>query len=143
MDTFKRDFGFYTMLIGFAGTFIGIGVGWADIKATSVKCAELAARVVENRSIAEKQAVDTRTECEKQIADIRANGTELSRRESKNQENLHAEMARRTALLEDAVREYANVRIEIAQTKGEIIEIKDRLNGILTMLNRVNIVPRP
>lgn len=118
METFRKNLNLVIMLVGFAGTFIGIGVGWADIKSTKKSCEENS----------------------KQITDIRSNGTELSRRDRENQTTLHQEVNRRIALLEDAVREYAQVRIEIAQTKGEIIEIKDRLGGIVEMLKHVNIV---
>lgn len=143
METFRKNLNTVVMLIGFAGTFVGIGVGWSDIRSANLKGIENARSIIENRTLAEKQIAETRAACDQQIADIRSNGTELSRRDRENQLTQHAEVNRRLELLEKVVAEYGQVRIEIAGTKVEIVEIKERLNGIVDLLKRVNITQKP
>jgi hypothetical protein len=113
MEPLRKNLVVWMLLIGFAGTFIGIGVGWADIKRSNEKGEENS----------------------RQIADIRANGTELSRRDRETQATLHLEVNRRIEVLEKIISEYGTIRIEVAQTRGEIIEIKERLSHILALLD--------
>lgn len=121
MDTIKRNINLIVSIFGFAGTFIAVGVGWADIKNNNQRVAVV----------------------EQQVTDIRINGTELSRRERQDQVTIHADERRRLEQLEKAVSEYANVRIEVASTKMEVLEVKDRLSSIMEMLKRVNITSKP